>query len=136
MENQKQDDDKRLSCVIRVRVGKHKYNELTKILDQARGIHSLSHLVRVILDNKPIIVQSYDATQDKVIAALSGVRTELRSIGININQVTREFNQSKSPDARLARALEVARLFQQTEEKMAQLFTIISNLATQWLPKS
>jgi len=132
----KQDNDKKqLCCRVHTRITQQKFDELTAILNDARGIHSLSHLLRVMLDNKPIIIQRYDATQDKIIAVLSGIRTELRAIGVNINQVTREFHITDYPEGRLARAQDIAKLFQQADGKISQVLTVISNLAMQWSPK-
>ena len=135
MEKQKPTNENLLSYFIETRVKKAKYEELQSILKQARGIRSLSHLLRTILENKPITVLTYDTTYDKVLNELAAIRTELRAIGININQVTRSFHQEKRPDERLVKALEITKLFQQADQKITELFTIISNLATRWSPK-
>lgn len=135
MGNRKGDTDKRLSHRIHTRVTQRKYDELSAILGQSIGIHSLSELLRNILDNKTIAVKTYDTTMNSVMTELSAIRTELNAIGNNINQVTHRFHLQQSPEGRLYEALEVGRLYQQTDQKITELFTIIANISEKWLPK-
>ena len=120
---------------VHTRVTKEKYDELTALLKQSRGLHSHSELLRHILDHQAIITRTYDETMDKVIEELSAIRKELQAIGVNINQVTRRFHAEDLPEGKLFQALEIAKLYQQADAKVTLLFSIISNLSKQWLPE-
>lgn len=128
-------EEDRLSYRIHTRITKAKYEELTRLLSKSRGIHSLSELLRSILNNKKIITQTYDTSLDKVMEELSRLRRELQFIGININQITHRFHLEETAEGRLYRSLEVAKLYQQTEIKVAELFSLIAKLSELWLPK-
>lgn len=127
--------EQRLTHKVFARVTEEKYKELSDLLEHSR-CRTLSELVRHILMHEQIVTVTYDRTIDKVMEMLSGIRKELHAIGININQVTREYHTATSPDGKLYNALEVAKLYQQTDGKVTELFTIISNLSEQWLPRS
>lgn len=115
------------------RISKEKYEQLHQMLKQSR-CRTISELLRKILENKPIVVKTYDTSLDKVMEQLCGIRKELHAIGININQVTRYFHTEHSPEGKLFQALEVARLYQQTDLKISELFLIIGKLSERWLP--
>jgi len=121
---------------VHTRITSAKFDELNGILSRSLGIKSLSELLRNILDNKKIIVVTYDTSHDKVMAELSAIRMEIQAIGININQVTRRFHSEQYPEARLFEALELAKLYQQTDRKVTELFEVIANLSRKWLPGS
>ena len=119
---------------VHTRITKAKYDELNALLQQSRCLHSLSELLRHILDHKAIVTRSYDASLDKVMEELSGIRKELQAIGININQVTHRFHIEELPAGKLYQALELVKLYQQTDAKVTALLGIISKLSQQWLP--
>ena len=72
-----------------------------------------------------------DATMEE----LALIRKELRAIGININQITRSFNQDKAGTHRAFYVLKVADQYKKVDEKVEQLLTIISKLAERWLQR-
>ncbi|HEY0298486.1 MAG TPA: plasmid mobilization relaxosome protein MobC [Arachidicoccus sp.] len=123
-----------LERVVIARISKKKYEELRQLLTGSR-LRTMSEVFRHILENRPVIIEHYDHTFDKVMAELSGIRKEIRAIGVNINQVTRKFHKQLLPQAMLANALEIAKLYQQTDLKVSELFTVIENLSKKWLPE-
>jgi hypothetical protein len=127
--------DKRLTCRIHTRITQEKYNELSVLMKQSRGIHSLSELLRSILDNKKIVVQTYDTTMDKITEQLAGIRKELLAIGININQATRALHQACLSEEQLLQAKKILKDFRQANLKIIELFTVIDKLSERWLPK-
>lgn len=135
MKEKKNDERRQLSYRIHTRLTKEKYDELSVLLKQSRSLHSLSELLRNILDNKKIIIETYDTSLDKVMEELSAIRKELQAIGININQVARAFHQTDMPEEKLFHALEIVKLYQQTDLKVTELFIIIATLSEKWLPK-
>lgn len=119
---------------ITFRLTGKEWDKLVKILDSSPS-RSLSELIRKALFEGKVIVISNDTSFDKAMEQLSGIRTELHRIGININQVTRRFHTEDLPEAKLFQAMEIVKLYQQTDLKVTELFTIIAKLSTRWLPE-
>ncbi len=135
MKERKSDGSRQLSYRIHTRLTKEKYDELSDLLGQSRSLHSLSELLRNILDNKKIIIETCDVSLNKVMEELSAIRKELQAIGVNINQVTHAFHQTDMQDEKLFQALEIVKIYQQADLKVTELFAIIANLSKKWLPK-
>ena len=107
-------------------------------LDKLRrksNCRTVSSLIRKLLFEGRIKLITYDRSLDKVMEELSAIREEIRAIGININQATRKLHQSSSAEGRIYSVMEITRLYQQTEQKVTALFTIVSNLSRRWLPE-
>lgn len=134
MKDRKKGETRPLTYRVEARVTEDKYQELTALLGKSRH-RTMSELVRDILYNQKIIVETYDASLDKVMERLSAIRSELHAIGVNINQVTHHFHAAQSPEGKLFNALEVAKLYQQTDLKVTELFSVIAKLSELWLPK-
>ncbi len=130
----KERENERLDYRVFTRISKEKYEELNKLL-QHSSCRTISELLRYILENKKVIVEHYDTSLDKVMEQLSGIRKELHAIGININQVTRYFHGAKTAEAKLYNAMEITKLYQQTDLKVTELFSVIAKLSELWLPK-
>ena len=127
-------ENDRLEYRVFTRISKEKYEELTAMLQSSR-CKTVSELLRHILENRKIVVEHYDSSLDKVMEQLSGIRKELHAIGININQVTHYFHDAKTEEARLYNAMEIVKLYQQTDLKITELFSAVAKLSELWLPK-
>lgn len=134
MKERNRSEKGQLTYRVEARIPAEKYRELTALLEKSRH-HTMSELVRDILYNRKIILETYDVSLDKVMERLSAIRSELHAIGININQVTRAFHRAQAPEGKLFNALEIAKLYQQTDLKVTALFSVIAKLSEQWLPK-
>lgn len=126
--------EKRLQHLVWTRITDKKYQELQSILRKSKD-ETLSGLVRKIIYKQPVKVYVHDETINVVMEELATLRTEIRAIGININQVTRFFNtypeiKRKEFYARIAFGSYVS-----TESKIEELLDIISKLAKKWLSK-
>lgn len=114
------------------RISEQKYEELGEMLGSSR-LRTMSELLRDILDNRKITLEYYDKTVDKVMLELSGIRRELQSIGVNINQVTKRFHVQDWSGAMLTNAGEIAGLYQQVDLRMEKLYDVIDQIAQKWL---
>lgn len=121
-----------LPCRVHTRLTRQKYEELCALLEEARSIHSLSELLRHILDNKTIVVKKVDITMDKIMNELAAIRKELLAIGININQVTRAFHQMELPRDKLAEANKFIAFSEETDRKIVALFNTMDKLSEKW----
>ena len=64
------------------------------------------------------------------------IRKELKAICININQLTRGFNQDKAGAYKAFYLLKVNERYQAVGEKVDRLLVLIAQLAEQWLQRS
>ena len=127
-------EKKILKHEIKTRVNDAKFNQLNDLLKKSE-CQNMSELVRHILNNRPVVLLHRDKSLDLLIEALAGIRKELRSIGININQITHQFNTYPEKERKLFYALEAAEQYSVVGNKVEQLFKIITKLSEQWSPK-
>ena len=120
--------------VIRTRVTEAAFKRLDKIHKQS-DCGSIAEVVRMILSNQKIKLFHVDASMNGPMEELALIRKELRAIGVNINQITRSFNQDKTETKRAFYVLKVSGLYEQVDEKMDRLFILISQFAEKWLQK-
>lgn len=133
MGRKKLPEDKKLKYEIKTRVSEAKYRELQGMLNPELHRQDISGLVRNILYNRKIRVYTYDCTMDKVMEELCGIRSELKAIGININQMTRVFNTYLEPKQREIFARLGFQKYMAIEAKVDRLLEIVSKLAVKWL---
>ncbi|WP_448635247.1 plasmid mobilization relaxosome protein MobC [Pedobacter panaciterrae] len=96
---------------------------------------TIGEVARKILSNKSIKCFYKDVTLNPVMEELAQIRKELKAIGININQITRSFNQDKVESHRAFYVLKVADHYKKVDEKVDRLLILISQLAERWLQK-
>ena len=121
-----------LNHVVTIRIGDEKFNELKRLL-QGNPQNDMSRLLRDILHNRPITVFTKDKTLDNVMEELAKLRSEIRAIGVNINQITRLFNTYPEPQRKALFAKMAFKEHQAIEPKIAELLDIVSKLAKRWL---
>ncbi|HEX9504101.1 MAG TPA: plasmid mobilization relaxosome protein MobC [Patescibacteria group bacterium] len=117
---------------VTIRIGEEKFNELKKLLD-GNSQNDMSRLLRDILHNKPITVFTKDKTLDNLMEELAKLRSEIRAIGVNINQITRLFNTYPEPQRKALFAKMAFKEHQALEPKITALLEIVSKLAKRWL---
>jgi hypothetical protein len=117
---------------IKTRVNDQKFKELSDLLTKTK-YKTMSELVRDILHNRPIKVYTVDESFPKLMEEISGIRKEIKAVGININQVTRYFNSAPDATQKLVHSFEIDKHFQIVGNKVQILLTIISKLSEKWL---
>jgi mobilization protein MobC len=125
-------EDRSLQYVINTRVNAAKYAELQRLLESDPG-SDMSTLVRDILYNRKIKVFTRDTTMTDTMEEMARLRSEIRAIGININQITRFFNTYPEPSRKHLYAKMAFDEYRALEPKINQLLTIASKLAKKWL---
>ena len=124
--------DKELKHRLYTRVNDTKFEELQRLLVGDPN-YDMSSLLRDILHNRPVRVFTRDQTLDNVMEELAQLRTEIRAIGININQVTRLFNTYPEPTRKALYAKMAFKEYLLIEPKIDELLNVISKLAQKWL---
>jgi predicted CopG family antitoxin len=117
-----------------VRVTETVFNKLEKMRVESGG-SSVAEVVRKILSNRKIKIFHQDNSMNAPMEEMALIRKELKAIGININQITRTFNQDKAETHRAFYVMKVADLYKNVEAKVERLLIIISQLAEKWLQK-
>lgn len=123
---------KELEHRITFRLSREELQRLDALLAKST-CNTQSELIRKMLFKGKVTLITYDRSLDTVMEMLSGIRTELHAIGININQVTRRFHQEKLPEARFIRVLEIQDLNKDTGKKVKELLELIGKLSGRWL---
>jgi hypothetical protein len=132
MGRRKVKQDMELKHRLYTRVNDRKLQELQALLRQ-NPRNDMSSLIRDILHDRKVKVFVKDNSLDNVMEELAKLRTEIRAIGVNINQITRLFNTYPEPHRKAAYAKIAFREYQAIEPKIEELLLIISKLAKRWL---
>lgn len=126
-------EDEILSHNMIVRVSKAQFDKLEKLRAES-NCHTVAEIVRRILSGKKINCFYTDVSMNAPMEELVSIRKELKAIGININQITRAFNQEKTAEnSRAFYVLKVADLYKKVDEKMDRLLLLITKLSEKWL---
>lgn len=72
---------------------------------------------------------------DDAMEQLVLIRRELKAIGINMNQVTRSYHQSRDEKTKGFYALKLAAQYQEAAARINLLLSLISQLSKKWLAK-
>jgi len=124
-----------LTHLVRTRVTHAVYNRLEKI-QKSGDCHTVGEVARKLLSKEKITVFYKDMTLNAVMEELALIRKELRSIGININQVTKAFHSDKRESYQVIHVKKLAALYSTVDAKTAILLSLINQLAEKWLPRS
>lgn len=123
-----------LSRNLIIRVTENTYNRLEKLRKDSKNL-SIAAVARKILSGQKINLYHHDVSLNPIMEELALIRKELKAIGVNINQITRSFNQDRTGTSRAYHVTKVAELYKQVDVKVDRLLKIISKLAEKWLQK-
>lgn len=124
-----------LSHNLIIRVSQPLYEKLNKIQKES-DCQSIAEVARKILSNQKIKCFYKDTSMNAPMEELTSIRKELKSIGININQITRSFNQEKTVEIHRAfYVMKVADLYKKVDAKVDTLLVLIAKLTEKWLQK-
>ncbi|MES2827735.1 MAG: plasmid mobilization relaxosome protein MobC [Sphingobacteriales bacterium] len=126
--------DALLTKNVIVRITETTFNKLEKMRVES-GSSSVAAVIRKILSNRKIKLLHQDNSLNAPMEEMALIRKELKAIGININQITRTFNQDKAENHRAFYVIKVADLYKNVDERVEKLLVIISQLAEKWLQK-
>lgn len=124
-----------LSHTLVIRVNEATFKKLEKLRVEGHYA-SIAEVARRIFNNQKLKLFYKDISMNAPMEEMALIRKEIKAIGININQLTRGFNQDKAGIRRAFYLLKAAERYELVGEKVDRLLGIISKLAEQWLPKS
>ncbi len=128
------DQDELFIVPVRTRVTKATAERLEK-LRVFSDCHSIGEMARRILSGGTITIFHKDASMDDAMEQLVLIRRELKAIGINMNQVTRSYHQSRNENTKAYYALKLAAQYQEAATRINLLLSLISQLSKKWLAK-
>lgn len=126
------DQEQILSHPIIIRVNEKLYKRLEEMRNQSE-CSCIGEVIRRILTNRKIKVYHKDVSMNGPMEEMALIRKELKSIGVNINQITRSFNQDKIGVHRVFYVGKVANLYKEVDAKVDILLELIGKLAEKWL---
>lgn len=121
-----------LQYPVSTRVNRETYDRLNKLLADS-NCQTIGEVARKILSREKILCLYKDHSMNGVMEELAGIRKELKAVGININQLTRGFHQSRSEKQQAFYVLRIVELEKQVGQKTERLLHIIHQLAEKWL---
>ncbi|TXJ24882.1 MAG: plasmid mobilization relaxosome protein MobC [Chitinophagaceae bacterium] len=119
---------------IKLRVTQHHYDRLNKLLSASR-YRNMSELLRDIVCNRQVITYTHDESLDIVMIELVRLRKELNSIGININQITRQINSTAKQVLKVTLVLQATAMLKEVKDSMQPILSIVAELSKKWLRK-
>ncbi|AGA78233.1 plasmid mobilization protein [Echinicola vietnamensis] len=114
---------------LTVRLSPKEVQQLKKLLTQSAHCRNLSELIRTMLFKKKLTIKKRNASLDELKSEIVKVKGELRSIGVNINQVTHYFNGHPDPAEKRYFARKILPLYKKVGQKTEQLMVMISQLS-------
>ena len=118
---------------ITFRLGEKEQQRLDALLAKSTCT-THSELIRKMLFKGKVTLISRDDSMDKIMEQLSFIRTELRRVGVNINQLTASFHAETLPEKRVLLAMEVQRQYGEVGKKVDELLKVIAEISYKWLP--
>ncbi|MDF2190550.1 plasmid mobilization relaxosome protein MobC [Paraflavitalea sp. CAU 1676] len=132
MGRRKAKNNEALKHKLFTRVNDSKFKEFQELLKK-NPQNDMSSMLRSILYNTPVIVYTKDKTVDLLLEELAALRSEIKAIGVNINQMTRYFNTYPDQRQKEFYAKIGFSAFLRMENKMDQTVDLISKLGKKWL---
>ncbi|MCX2680964.1 hypothetical protein OOZ15_13505 [Galbibacter sp. EGI 63066] len=117
---------------LTIRLTRAEKKQLEKLLAKNAFNRNMSELLREMIFSKEITVKTYDASLVELMEKLSGIKKELRAIGVNINQVTRYFHNTRDPGKKRFYARRIAAASREVSEVTGKVLDIMSELGKKW----
>jgi Bacterial mobilisation protein (MobC) len=121
-----------LSHPITVRITETEFSKLNKFVTEG-SCSNIGDAVRAVLNQGKITLYHKDISLNGPMEQLAGIRKELKAIGVNINQITRQFNSTSDGNQKMFHTLKVSEQYKKVDEKVSQLLEIVSKIAVKWL---
>ena len=130
MTRKKVNDEVRLIRKITIRVSNPFYEKMKGWLLKS-NCRSMGEMARRIVCRERFVFYTRDATMDGVTAELAGIKKELKTMGVNINQVTRYFNSKALPSAKIFEALKILDEYKKVTLKCDAVLNGIEKISNQ-----
>lgn len=117
---------------IEGRISEGRYQEFLALLDRDSSL-TMSELIRKILEKQPVTIRVKNSEMSEILERLTGIHAQLHKIGINLNQVVKEFHGSNSSITKLLLGKKLHQEQLMIVSSLGQLKSILSQLQFKWL---
>lgn len=114
------------------RISEKRYQELMGILDRDPSL-TLSELIRRILQNQPVQLQVRTGDFDVVMEELSGIQTQLKKIGTNLNQLVKAFHGKSSSLQKFLLGKKLKEYQEELNSEYQKIELVLGKLQLRWL---
>ncbi|WP_289029266.1 plasmid mobilization relaxosome protein MobC [uncultured Algoriphagus sp.] len=114
------------------RISESRFQELKAILDRDPSL-SMSELIRRILQGQPIRIQVQERGLSNIMERLISVESELKKIGVNLNQVVKAFHGNYSSIQKFLLAKKLLDFRKSLEIELKKMEDILGKLQVKWL---
>lgn len=118
----------RLEC--RVEAGL--YHKLQAILAQSAE-KNMSNLLRKILEQRKIKMVYRNESLDQLMEKLSTLEIQVQRIGVNINQITRDYHQSKSIASKMLKVMKIEAALRSLNSNLSEFKVEAKPIIDKWL---
>ncbi|MBS4040955.1 MAG: hypothetical protein KGZ81_16335 [Flavobacteriales bacterium] len=117
---------------IEGRISESRYQELVKVLDKDSSL-TMSELIRRILQNQPIRIQVRDRSVSDLIEVLISIDSQLKKIGINLNQVVKSFHGNSSTIEKFLLGKKLLAFQHELGNELTNLGEVLAKIQVLWL---
>ena len=135
MEEQLDESPENATRKVTVRFTQQEYDDLEKAFQNTTK-QKFSQYVRAILLQKKIVTKTRNESLDKFIFEMINLRTELSTIGKNINQAVRKLHSLSYLDEIKSWTKNFGISHDELLEKVSQINTRIAQISDTWSPES
>jgi len=122
-----------LSHKVGVRFDEKTYNKLKVSLQQTNA-SSIGELVRKIVTKEPFTFYTKDSTMEGPTNELIKIRKELKSIGVNINQITHSYHTAEETQ-KAFHALKIVEQYNEVGNKISLIWKLVTDMQRKWSAK-
>jgi len=112
-----------------IRFKASEYRKLERLLEQSAGCHNLSELLRSMIFDRAITVNTRNASMEEIREELSQIKTTLRKIGVNINQLVHYFHAQADPKNKRFFTRKVMPLYGKVGGLVSKLLLVLDQLS-------
>ncbi len=117
---------------IEGRISESRYQELLGILERDSTL-TMSELIRNILQNQPIRIQVRDRSVSDLIEVLISIDSQLKKIGINLNQVVKSFHGNSSTIEKFLLGKKLLAFQHELGNELTNLDEVLAKIQVLWL---
>lgn len=125
-------DLKRYPKRVEGRISEKGYQELIAVLNRDSSL-TMSELIRRILEKRPVTVRVKTSEMSEVLEQLVAIHSQLHKIGINLNQVVKEYHGNSSSIQKFLLGKKLHQDQTRILSILENLRDILSKLQTKWL---
>lgn len=128
------DANEPLTCLVYTRVSKATYERLQHLMTKSNE-KTMTEFVRAIILKEMINMYQANIQPDALTPEFAHIRNELKVIGNNISQITREFHGADNASRKWVQAIKAEAEYKKVESKVDRLLVMMEEALSAWPQK-